>query len=186
MSYQPPFDWMSWDLKSLTEKDEPPPSVRSAVRLIYAGAAIEALSAILAVAFINSQFQSLVSHYQGALATFPQVGPIFAAVHMTEAWMLSTLVVAAAIRIGMWLWMASKNHAGRRWARIFSAVLLGIYTPALIADLARRDLIEGMRLHAVISLVILSVAIWIVGVCAVVLLWQRESSRFFTAQSQRH
>ena len=137
------------------------------------------------VAFIHSVFQNLFSQHQGVLATFPQVGPILANVHMTEAGILSTVVVTAAIRIGMWLWMASQNHAGRRWARILSAVLLGIYTPTLIADLARRDLAEGLRPHAVILLAILSVAIWIIGVSAVALLWRRESSEFFTAQSRR-
>ncbi len=171
---------MSWDLKSLGVKDEPPSSVRNAVRLMYAGAAIEVVNVILLVAIIHSLFQSFFSQYQGVLGAFPQVGPIFAAVHWTEASILSTLVVAAAIRIGMWLWMASKNHAGRRWARILSAVLLGIYTPVLIADLAR-----GLRLHAVISLGILETAIWLVGVCAVALLWRRESSEFFTTQSRR-
>jgi hypothetical protein len=181
MSYQPPFDWMSWDLKSLTEKDEPPPSVRNAVRLMYAGAAIEAVNAILLVAFIHSQFQSFFSQHQGDLATFPQVGSIFAAAHWTEASILSTIVVYAAIRIGMWLWMASKNHAGRRWARILSAVLLGLSTPALIADLSK-----GLRLHAVISRWgILEVAIWLVGVCAIALLWRQESSEFFTGRSKR-
>lgn len=180
MSYQPPFDWMSWDLTSLTGKDEPPPSVRNAVRLMYAGAAIEAVNAILLVAFIHSMFQSFFSQHHGVLATFPQVGPIFAAVHWTEASQLSAIVVYAAIRVGMWLWMASRNNAGRRWARILSAVLLGIGTAGLIADLAR-----GLRLHAVIWPGILEGAIWLVGVCAIALLWRRESSEFFTARSNR-
>jgi hypothetical protein len=180
MSYQPPFDWMSWDLTSLTEKDEAPPSVRNAVRLMYAGAAIETVNAILLVAYIHSQFQSFYSQHRGVLATFPQVGPIFAAVHWTEASILSTIVVFAAIRIGMWLWMASRNNAGRRWARILSAILLGISTPALIADLAR-----GLRLHAVAWPRILETAIWLIGVCAIALLLRRASSEFFTARSTR-
>lgn len=50
MSYQPPLDWMSWDLKSLTDNDKAPPSVRNAARFMFAGAAVEALVGILALA----------------------------------------------------------------------------------------------------------------------------------------
>jgi hypothetical protein len=185
MSYQPQFDWKSWDLTSLTGIDEPPPSVRNAVRLMYAGAAIEAVNAIVLIAFIHSLFLRFVFQYQGMLARFPQLGPIFATAHMSEATVVGTVVVFAAIRIGMWLWMANKNRAGRNWARILSAVFLGLATPAVIVDLARRGQTDGLKLHGVISLAILEVAIWLVGVCAIALLCRRESSEFFTARSTR-
>ncbi len=59
MSYQPPFDgnWMTQNAW-LTQNDKPPPSIQNAVRFIYAGAAIQALSVILDIAAVRGRIQS--------------------------------------------------------------------------------------------------------------------------------
>ncbi len=163
MSYQPPFDWMSWDLSSRTKEDKPPPSVRNAVRLMYAGAAIEALRLILALAAFRSLLRSDL--------------PGVSAVQLAEAAGAGYIVVVFLTRIGMWLWMASRSNAGRRWARVVSTVCLVIDSLVFVEGIARL----GVEWQILFPL-----AVWLVGVCAVTLLWQRESSEFFTAHSRRY
>ena len=55
MSYQPPFNgnWMT-ENRWLSQNDKPPPSIQNAVRFMYAGAAIQALSVILEIAAVRS------------------------------------------------------------------------------------------------------------------------------------
>jgi len=112
--YQPPFDWMSWDLSSLTESDKPPPSIRNAVRLMYAGSAIDALIGILALA----AFFRLWSGMAGVSTL--QLTP--SQWHQAEAAGAGYIIVATLFRTGMWLWTASKNKTGRRWARVLSTL----------------------------------------------------------------
>jgi hypothetical protein len=169
MSYQPPYDWMSWDLRPLIEKDKPPPSVRNAVSLMYAGAAIEALSATLALAAYFRLWSGMVS--VSTLQLTPSQW------HLAVASGAGYIIVAALIRIGMWLWMASKSRAGRRWARVLSTVCLVIDSLLLVWVIGRL----GGEWQLLSPL-----ATWSVGVCAVALLWQRESSEFFAAQSRRY
>jgi hypothetical protein len=171
MSYQPPFDWMSWDLRSLTENDKPPPSIRNAVRLMWAGAAIDALTAILGLAAYFRRWSGIAS------ASTLQITP--------SQWQPSVdlgagiNVVTALTRIGMWLWMASKSNAGRKWARVLSTVCFVIDSLGLVWVIGRPTLGGEWQL-------LFPLAIWLVGVCAVALLWQRESSEFFSAQSRRY
>jgi hypothetical protein len=171
MSYQPPYDWMSWDLSSLIEKDQPPPSVRNAARLMYAGAAIDALTAILALAAYFRLWSGMAS------ASTLQLTP--SQWHQAMAFGAGFIIIAAVFRIGMWLWMASKSKAGRRWARVLSTVCFVIDSVALVSVIARPT--PGGEWQLLFPL-----AIWLVGGCAVALLWQRESSEFFTAQSRRY
>jgi hypothetical protein len=173
MSYQPSFDWMSWDaLRSLKENDgRPPPSVRNAARFMYAGAAIDVLIGFLALAVFFNLWSGMVS--ASALQGTPTQW------HLAEASGAGFIVVIALARIGPWLWMASKCKAGRSWARVLSTVFFAIDSLALVLVIGRPILGGEWQL-------LFPVAIWLVGVCAVALLWQRESSEFFTAQSRRY
>jgi hypothetical protein len=179
MSYQPPFDgnWMTqngW----LTKNDKPPSSIQNAVRFMYAGAAIEVLSGILTLAIYSSLLRSGVPGIQVTPGIW----------HLAEASGAGYIVVVALTRIGMWLWMASKNKAGRRWARVVSTVVLVIDSFALVKGIVQQIPVEWQEELSKFRAanVLIPVAIWIVGVCAVVLLWQRESSDFYTARSQRY
>ena len=163
MSYQPPFDWMSWDLGPLTEDDKPPPSVSKAVRLMYAGAAIDALRLI----FTLAAFRSLLWSDIAGVSTL----------EVAELSGVGYIVVVFVTRIGMWLWMASRSNAGRRWARVVSTVCLVIDSLLFVDGIARL----GLEWQVLSPL-----AAWLIGVCAVALLWQRGSSEFFTARSQRY
>jgi hypothetical protein len=181
MSYQPPFDWMAWDLRSPTENDKPPPSIRNAVGFMYAGAALAALSLILSLALIRAVVRN-------AGATVQVASPVGSQLHLVEAVAVSFVVVEAMIRIGLWLWMARRNYAGRGWARILSTVLFALSTLSSFEGIVRpaRAGAIVVSLPWSISGDAIGVALWLAGLCAITLLWQRPSSEFFAARSRRY
>jgi hypothetical protein len=171
MSYQSSFDWTAWDLSSLIAKNKPPPSVRIAVRFMYTGAVVEALVAILGLAIYFRVWRGVVS--VSALQLTP------GQLRLAEATGAAVGVVVALARIGMWLWMASKSKAGRSWARVLSTVFFGIDSLALVTGIGRP--VPGGHWQ-----LLFPAAVWLVGLCAVALLWRGESSEFFTARSRRY
>jgi hypothetical protein len=90
--------------------------------------------------------------------------------------------IMGLVQCGLWLWMAAKNKAGRGWARILSTVFFGIWCLGLIVNLAVVAL--GSARFASVVVAIAVVALGIVGLSALILLWQRESSDYFAATSQ--
>jgi hypothetical protein len=169
MSYQPPFDgnWVTQNAW-LTQNDKPPPSIQNAVRFIYAGAAIQALSVILDIAAVRGRMQSFLATGSGTPLTASQL-------NTAGAVGVGFLILGGIVGASLWLWMARKNKAGRRWARILSTVFFAFFTVALVAII---PLAVGNK--------IITVAEWLVGLVAIVLLWQRESSDFYTVRSQRY
>lgn len=173
MSYQRPYEFMSWgELRYLKQNDDrPPPSVRTAARLMYAGAAIDACNGTLALSAYFNLVSGIVS------ASTMQLTP--GQWHLAEAAGAGYIIVATLLRVALWLWMASKNKAGRRWARVLSTVFFVIDSLALLWVIARPVAGGGWQL-------LIPVTIWLIGGCAVVLLWLRESSEFFSARSRRY
>jgi hypothetical protein len=169
VSYQPQFDWTAWDFRSVIERDKPPPSIRSAVRLMLAGAAVEALALILELLAYGSFLHTDIG--------FVQLTP--GQLHLAEDIGWAYLLVTGLTRTGMWLWMAAKNQAGRRWARVLSTVFFGIYSLGLAYDFFRG--VPGSD-----PLLLFPVAIWLVGAGVIALLWKPESSEFFGVRSHRY
>jgi hypothetical protein len=139
----------------------PPRSVLNAVRLMYAGAALELLALIIAVA-------TRASLKVAILARHPFYNP--AQVHHAEVARAVPLVVGALIAAGLWLWMAWANDRGQNWARILSAVFFGINT---------FDVFISFFVMRATGTMIVSVVIWLVGLGAIVLLFSKESAPFF-------
>ena len=171
MSYQPPFDgnWMTQNAW-MTQNDKPPPSIQYAVRFIYAGAAIQALSVILDIAAVRGSIQSFLETGSATPLAASQL-------NTAGAVGVGFLILGGVVGASLWLWMARKNKAGRRWARSLSTVSFAILTVALAAVIPHT---------AAVGDKIIPVAEWLVGLLAIVLLWQRESSDFYTARSQRY
>jgi hypothetical protein len=169
MSYQPPFDgnWLTQNAW-LTQNDKPPPSIQNAVRFIYAGAAIQALSVILDIAAVRGRIQSSLATGSATPLTASQL-------NTAEAVGVGFLILGGVVGASLWLWMATKNKAGRRWARVLSTVFFALFTVAVVAII---PLAVGNK--------IIPVAEWLIGLVAILLLWQRESSDFYTARSQRY
>jgi hypothetical protein len=143
------------------EQIQPPRSVLNAVKLMYAGAALEVLAVIIAVVTIGSLKSAILARHP-AYTT--------AQLHNAEAARTVPLVIGGLIAIGLWLWMAWANGRGRSWARVVSAVFFGINTLDLLISL--------FAVRAVATLII-GVVIWLVGLGAIVLLFSKESGPFY-------
>ena len=147
------------------EQIQAPSSVRNAVKLMYAGAALEVLAVIVAVVTIGSLKSVILARHPAYTA---------ARLHTAEVARTVPLVIGGLIAIGLWLWMAWANGKGRSWARVVSAVFFGINTLDLLISL--------FMVHAVATLII-GVAIWLVGLGAIALLFGKESGPFYKRQS---
>ena len=87
-------------------------------------------------------------------------------------------IFLTVVECGLWLWMAWTALAGHGWARILSTVFFGIMCLMLVHYLIR-------SLPSAPAGVSVSLALeWLVGLAALILLWQRASSQFFTASRQ--
>lgn len=141
-----------------------PPSILTAVKLMYAGAGLSALSLIAGV-LSKSAIKTAVEKAQ----------PTFTAQQVDTAVNvgLATAVVIGLIGVGLWLWMAYANKAGKSWARIVASILFGLNALSMIYSLISAGTPVAGKL--------LSVLIFLVGLGAVIFLWKPESTAFFEA-----
>ncbi|TMK42893.1 MAG: hypothetical protein E6G66_16015 [Actinobacteria bacterium] len=79
----------------------------------------------------------------------------------------------ALVGLGLWLWMAYANKKGYAWARVVSSVLFGVNTLGLLYVLIAAGSTAIQK--------VASVAIWLVGLAAIVFLWRSDSSAYFNA-----
>jgi hypothetical protein len=146
------------------EHVRPPRAVLSAVRLMYAGAALEVLAIIVAVLTVGS-LRSAIFRAHPDYTT--------AQLHTAEAARTLPLIVGAAITIGLWLWMAWANRSGRSWARAISAGFFGINTV---------DLLISFSLAHGTATLIMALLIWLVGLAAIALIFSKGSGPFYQHQ----
>jgi Protein kinase domain len=131
-----------------------PESVHNAVRLMYAGAAFTAVYALGIIVVASA----LIKKHPG---------------HTTLAGVAVLAVLLSLVEIGLWLGIAQACRNGKNWARVAGTVLFGLHTLGFLAVLGNA--------HPGIGLTKLLTAIgWLIGCGAVVFLWQRPSSVFFS------
>ena len=148
-------------------RSEPPDSVLTAVKLMYAGAVVNGLALIVGLATIGNLRSAL--HRADPSLTTTQL-------HDFEAFYVTLSVVTGLIGIGLWILMAVMNRRGHSWARIVATVLFGIYTLLLLLGVAR----AGAAVGTLVSLLT-----WLIGLVTVILLWRRQSSAYFNAPGPR-
>jgi len=134
---------------------------------MYAGAALSAIEIIIGLITISSLKNAIRSRYPGYTSS---------QLHAAEVVGVTTVVVIGLIGVGLWLWMAWANGAGKSWARIVASVFFGLNTIDLLTLVARP--------HATLGLA-LAILVWLIGLGAILLLWQRESSAYYQARSAR-
>jgi hypothetical protein len=151
-------------------------TVRAAVWLMYAGAALSILSLInsvyLTIALASMDDNKLRHVRLPELTGYLQVPP------------LRPLAVAAGIAgglvvIALWLWMARSAGQRRTWARIAAATLSGLATLGISVSLADPGLISLTGNPGGLAVLVLT---WPAGVAAVCLLWLPASTAFFNRQ----
>ena len=145
-----------------------PQSVTRAVQVMYLGALASLVGIIIELLTRHSLRAFIADHAtrNGNRLTATQVADTYHAE-------LVVLVVVGLIGIGLWLWMAQKNKAGKNWARITSTVFWAIDTLGAIGGLAGGSL-SGGNANRFYGLVV-----WVIGLAAIILLWQRSSSDYF-------
>lgn len=144
-----------------------PSSIRTAVLLMYLGAALSVIGLLVGLATLGSLRDNIRSRLQDN-GTFT-ASQLDTAYHVAVV----SIVVIALIAIGLWVWMAVKNGQGRSWARIVATVLGGLNILQFLINLAQSQSTAGSTVLSVIS-VLLAIAI-------LVMLWRPESSAYFQA-----
>jgi hypothetical protein len=148
-----------------------PPSMDRAVMLMRAGAALSLLNVIIGLITLGT----IKDNIRQQLIDKDN----FSQSNLDSAYnvAIGVIIVAGIISIGLWLWMAWANGAGRKWARIVATVLGALSIVGFLSTLAQgQQTVLGVVLSAITA--ILAVAI-------LVLLWNRESGAYYDAQSRR-
>jgi serine/threonine protein kinase len=145
-----------------------PASMRRAVGLMYAGAAAALVYAIGVVIVASA----IIAKHPGATAARASSG------QLTVGRVAILAVVAGLIEIAFWLGIARACRNGRSGARVAGTVLFALHTIGLLAVLGSNH--PGLGLTKILTLLS-----WFIACGAVVYLWQRASSAFFTKAAGR-
>ena len=149
-----------------------PLSITRAMRVMYAGAAASLIGIIIDLSTYSSLQNAIATHQRknGKPLTHAQVLDVAHAE-------VVVLVVVGLIATGVWIWLARSCGAGKSWARIVSTVLFAISTIGTFIS------IGGGAVTASGAVRIYGFVVWIIGLIAIALLWQRSSSDYLKAGS---
>ncbi|MGO8960212.1 MAG: hypothetical protein ACLQFR_23005 [Streptosporangiaceae bacterium] len=165
MAYQP---YPTTGNEYLPQRPPPPKSVLTAVRLMYAGAGLSVVGLIVGLTAIGSLktaiLQAAVNAHKHLTAS---------QLHTAEIAGVAFIILTGLIGVGLWLWMARMNQAGKSWARVVATVLFAINTLSTLTSIAR----PNASITRIFGLLV-----WLVGAGAIAMLWQRDSSDFFNSQ----
>ncbi|WP_187451925.1 hypothetical protein [Streptomyces parvus] len=118
-----------------------PPSVLTAARLMYAGAALSLCGIVVAISTADELSDDLSA--SGDAGT-----------ELSSGLVIGSGIAFSLIGAALWLWMAWAAKAGHNWARVTSAVLFAVATVTTLVSLA--DPTGALS-------VILAVVSWLVG-----------------------
>ena len=150
-----------------TAAPEQPSSIRTAVRLMWAGAALSVLSLLVSLLALDSM-ESRVRRRLTASDTGLTSDDVDGLLGVIVAF----AVITALIGVLLWLWMAWKNGQGRSWARVVATVLGGLNLLSSMFAMASQP--GTLELLLTLANVALAVVI-------LVLLWSKPSSAFYDA-----
>lgn len=148
-----------------------PQTVQNAFYLMLAGAGLQLVSIIVGFATISKIRDQIESQHPDFDTTqvdnAVHVGLVFAA-------------VIGLIEVGLWIWMAFANRAGKNWARITGTVFFGISCLGFIALVAASSGSGPFSTEKASPVgVIVGVLAWLVGLVTVILLWNKQSGQYF-------
>jgi hypothetical protein len=138
-----------------------PTSVLTAVKIMYAGAVVSVLHAVVYVATQGADKTAIERRYRHMPA-----GTVSTLTHVT---VIAGVVVCLLGAVGF-AWIARSCKSGRNWARVTASVLAVLGVLAAVYDLV------SPRAAAV---TVVSFAVCLIGLVAVVLLWRGSSSAYF-------
>ena len=141
-----------------------PQSILRAVRVMYVGLAASLLGIVIDMTTLSSTRSEILKRNPGYTAT---------QVNNAEHLEIGLFIAGGLIGAALWLWMAQSCRAGKGWARVVSTVFFGIDTLSALIGVAAA---QGGGITRIYGFVV-----WVIGLIAIILLWQRSSSDFFRA-----
>jgi len=145
-----------------SDRPPAPPSVLRAVQVMYVGAAASLIGIIIDMTTLSSTKSEIIRRNPNLTAT-----QVANAEHVA----IGLFIVSGLLGAGLWVWVAQMSKAGRNWARIVGTVLFAIDTISVFAGAATVPGGGATRIY--------SILVWLIGLAAVILLWQRASSDYF-------
>lgn len=139
-----------------------PPSVLRAVQIMYAGAAASLIGIVVGMTTLSATKSEIIKRDPSLTAT-----QVANAEHVA----IGLFIVSGLLGAALWFWIARMCKAGRNWARIVGTVLFGIDTISVFAGAATVPGGGAARIY--------SILVWLIGLAAVILLWQRPASDYF-------
>jgi hypothetical protein len=147
-------------------KPEPPSSILTAVRLMYAGAVLSLLWTLLQPTRRDT-FRDALDNPDAEITADDLDAFVNVAIGVT--------VVIGLIAAGLWILMARTNRDGKAWARVVATILGGI---GILVGLL--GMLQADAIGLIMNLALVVLAVWIL-----VLLYRRESTDYYNAVSQR-
>jgi hypothetical protein len=149
---------------------ERPASIAQAVKLMYVGAALSLLGIIVTLLEKDAIRDSVRNSSAGKTMTPDQLDSA------VTLGMVSG-IVAGLIGVGLWLWMASANGKGRKWARIVATVFFAFSVLNFLGSFLQ----PTPALSRILGIVMLALGAYILY-----LLYRPESTQYYEAQSAPH
>ena len=141
-----------------------PQSVLRAVRVMYVGLAASLLGIVVDMTTLSATRSEILKRNPSYT-----VAQLNSAEHVEIGLFIASGLIGAAL----WLWMAQSCRAGKGWARVVSTVFFGIDTLSVLVGSAAA---QGGGLSRIYGILV-----WVIGLIAIILLWQRSSSEYFRA-----
>ena len=142
----------------------PPQSVLRAVKVMYVGLAASLIGIIVDMTTLSATRSAILKQ-----------NPTYTATQLNNAehLQIGLFIAGGLIGAALWLWMAQSCRAGKGWARVVSTVFFGIDTLSVLVSAAG---VQGGGLSRIYGIIV-----WVIGLIAIILLWQRSSSDYFRA-----
>lgn len=142
----------------------PPLSVLRAVKVMYVGLAASLIGVIVDMTTLSSTRSAILKRNPSYTAT---------QLNNAEHLQIGLFIAGGLIGAALWLWMAQSCRAGKGWARVVSTVFFGIDTLSVLVGAAA---VQGGGLSRIYGILV-----WVIGLIAIIFLWQRSSSDYFRA-----
>jgi len=159
------------DRRTSGDQDLPmPPSLRRAVRLMWAGAGLALLGTIVTLVLsgrIKTEVFNAARKNDAIARRSGRTGYTIPQLHTVASVTFAALVAAGIISILLWVWMAWANNRGSGWARIIASVLFALITVEVVLARSRSS----------VSFLFILLE-WVIGLVAIVLLWQRDTTAY--------
>jgi hypothetical protein len=177
MTYQPYPTGGGANQMGMAGRPPQPSTLRNAVRLMLAGAALALIGVITTLSFSSRIKTDVTNAAITQNRTLAQEGktPLTAAqIHSLANATVGVLTFLGIVGVLLWLWMAWANNRGSSWARIVATVLFALNTIAFVPEVGR----------ASVSIIVIALG-WLIGLAAIVLLWNRQTTQYINSGRMR-